>query len=151
GVDVKRAESEMTGITNHLAELYPNELRGWGVAVVALRDEIFGTIRPATLILLGAAGLVLAIAWANVATLLLARSASRQREVAVRLALGATRFRVIRRCLVESTGMALFGGTIGLLLSVWGTRTLVALAPAELALSSAALIDGRLLGFTLVI
>ncbi len=110
---------------------------------------MLGSTRPALLVLLGAVGVVLLIACANVATLLLAQAAQRRRETAVRLALGASRGRILRERLLETLLLSLLGAGAGLLLAAWGTGALVALAPPEIPRLDRIQIDGRVLGFTI--
>jgi putative ABC transport system permease protein len=140
------AQTEMTRISEALAEEYPQQ-QGYGVKVEPLHEDVVGDVRPALFVLFGAVAFVLLIACSNVANLLLARGAARQREVAVRLALGADRGRVVRQLLTESLVLSLAGGVIGLLLAWWAVGLLVAGAPADLPRVDAIGFDGRVVGF----
>ncbi|HXA04417.1 MAG TPA: ABC transporter permease [Bryobacteraceae bacterium] len=147
GVSVQQAGTDMAIIARRLGELYGN--REAGVKLVPLRQEIVGKTQPLLLVLLGAVGFVLLIACVNVANLLLARAAAREREIAIRAALGAGRIRLARQMLTECLVIAGIGGTIGLVLGIWGVDALVALSAGKLPRVQMIGVDVRMLAFTL--
>jgi putative ABC transport system permease protein len=149
GVTVEGAREEMKTIAARLAAQYPQNNSGNSARLQLFSEFFVGSIRPSLLILLGAVGLVLLIACANIANLLLARAAARGREIAIRTALGASRLRVIRQLLVESVLLALVGGAAGLLLAVWGMDFLRTLAAGSLPPTVVIRLDARVLLFTL--
>ncbi|HEV2349112.1 MAG TPA: ABC transporter permease [Terriglobia bacterium] len=151
GVTVARAQSEMSTIAAQLAQTYPKSNANHGATVRPLAQEMVGNVKPALLVLLGAVGFVLLIACANVANLLLARSTSRQREMAIRAALGAGRSRVIRQLLTESVLLAITGGALGLLVASWGTQFILATTPGGLPRMENIGVDGWVLAFTLLV
>ena len=137
----------MNTIAGQIADEYPDFNRYWGANVVPVRDQISGDLRPALLILFGAVAFVLLISCANVSSLLLARAAAREREIAVRTAIGASPWRIARQLLTESVLLALIGGAIGVALAVWGTNLLLAASPNNLLDLRSIPIDWRVLAF----
>ncbi|MGH9767390.1 MAG: ABC transporter permease [Blastocatellia bacterium] len=148
GVTRAAAQADLDVIANQIEQQFP-DMAGYGVNVVPVLEQTVGAIRRSLLILFVAVLFVLLIACANVANLLLARAAGRQREVAVRAALGAGRWRIVRQLLTESMLLAVLGGALGVLLAWWGLRLLVDLSPANIPRLENIRLDGRVLWFTL--
>ncbi|MGH9837909.1 MAG: ABC transporter permease [Blastocatellia bacterium] len=158
GVSIAQAKAELAAITARLREEHPDEnAKLTAPNALPLHDEITGGYRAALWLLLGAVGLVLLMACANLANLLLARATARHREIAIRAALGATRFRLVRQMLTESLLLAMAGGALGVLLALFGSDALLAFSPADLprvgeaGIAPIALIDGRMLLFSLAL
>jgi putative ABC transport system permease protein len=151
GATEEQARTELSAIAARLAQQYPDSNAGWGINLYPMQGGDVRDIRTALFVLLGAVALVLLIACANVANLLLARASARQREIAIRTALGASRWRVARQLLTESILLALVGGGVGLLLAQWGLGALLSLAPPELPRVKDVTLDARVLGFTLLV
>ncbi|MBD0372856.1 MAG: ABC transporter permease [Pyrinomonadaceae bacterium] len=151
GVTIEEAQAGMTTIARRIEQQYPEIQTGRGVQLVPLHEELVSFARPALLMLLGAVGFVLLIACTNVANLLLARSASRRREIAIRMALGAGRWHLIRQFLTESVLLFIMGGTLGLLIAKWGIDTLSSWASIFTPRFGEANLDGRVMSFTLLI
>jgi putative ABC transport system permease protein len=151
GATIATAMSEMNVIREELGRERPGAYDSGSIAVVPLRRALTSDVRPALLVLLGAVVFVLLIACANVASLLLAQSVTRQRELRLRAALGAGRARLVRQLLTESLLLAGLGGTAGVIIAAAGVRGLAALAPAALPRLDHATVDGRVLGFTALV
>jgi predicted permease len=151
GATVAQAQAELDAVAHGLEQQYPDHYpasRRFSFSVRPLLEQVVGDVRPALLVLLGAVGLVLLIACANVANLLLARAATREREMAIRTALGASRRRVLRQLLTESVMLALLGGALGLLVAIWSLNGLRWLNPGNIPRLQNVAIDGRVLAFT---
>jgi putative ABC transport system permease protein len=149
GVTLEEAQARLAGVAKNLAESYP-ENEGLGVEVKQLREALVSHLRSSLYLLLGAVGFVLLIACANTANLLLARGADRQREIAVRMALGAGRKRVVRQLLTESVVLATLGGFVGMMLAWWGISAIASLE-IPIPLLGPIEVDGRVLAFNFVV
>ena len=148
GVTREQAQAEVATIFNRLEQQHPDSNKGLALSVVSLHEKVVGKTRTALLILLGAVGFVLLIACANVANLMMTRAAARQKEIALRTALGASRGRIIQQLLTESVLLAIVGGVCGLGLGILGVQMLARLGPENLPRMQSIAIDGYVLGFT---
>jgi putative ABC transport system permease protein len=150
-VSLAEAQVEMSTISSRLEQQYAEDNKGWGAVVIPLQEDLIGDVRPALLVLFSAVGFVLLIACANVANLMLAKGANRRKEIAIRLALGAPRARIVRQLLCESLLLALAGGLLGLLLAQGGIELLLRLGSDSLPNPGEIGIDRWALGFTLLV
>jgi predicted permease len=151
GVTIEKALAEMKEIAARLAQQYPRSNKGVSVTIAPLLENQVGDYRNSLNLLLGAVALVLLIACANLANLLAARGAARAREFAIRAAVGASRWQIIRQLLMESFALALFGGLLGLCLAAWGRDLLVALAPPGVPRFQNLALNGWVLVFSLAL
>ncbi len=150
-VTLPQAQADMSAIAARLAQEYPEKIAGHGVKLEPLTDVVVGDIGLALFVFLGAVGFVLLIACANLANLMLARVGARQKEIAVRTALGASRLHIVRQLLTESIMLALSGGAAGLLLAIWAVSWVVSLSPDTIPRVHEISVDPRVAGFTLLI
>ena len=151
GTSVAQAEADMSAIQKSLDDLYPKFDQGLGAGIVPLKEALVGDVSGTLLMLLGSVGLVLLIACANVASLLLARSAARQREFAIRTALGARRLRIVWQMITETMLLSLAGGGLGLVLAKWAVRPLLAAVPGEFPRANNIGLNAPVLFFTFAI
>ena len=147
-VRLEQAQTQMTAIGSRLEQQFPATNKNKGVAVSRIQDEMVGDVRTTLYLLLGAVSLVLLIACANMANLLLAKATSRTREIAIRAAIGASRTRIVKQLITESMVLAAASGAAGLLLALWGSNALVAIAPQNIPRLAETKIDGVVLAFT---
>ncbi|MGC1619478.1 MAG: ABC transporter permease [Candidatus Acidiferrum sp.] len=151
GVSIAQAQAELDALNRQEALAFPDTHKNWGVLATPMEDPSAVKMRVALLVLFAAVGLVLLVACANIVNLLLARNASRQKEIALRIALGANRSRLLAQLLTESTLLSLIGGALGVFLAAAGLRVLVAFVPSALPSIKATSLNGWVLGFTLVV
>ena len=149
GVTLEQARAEMSTISDRLAQQYPKDDKGWGATAIPVRDDLVGDVRTPLLVLLGAVAFVLLIACANIANLVLAKTLSRRKEVAIRAALGASRTRLLQQVLAETVLLALAGGALGLVVAHYGMLFIVKFLGQQLAYWGSIGLDLRVLAFTL--
>src|SRR5579859_5541111 len=151
GVSVAEAQAEIATLNRQQEAAFPDTHKNWGVLVKPMVDPAAAKLRTSLLVLFSAVGLVLLIACANIVNLLLARNATRRKEIALRIALGATRGRLLWQLLTESTVLALLGGALGIFLASAGLQALKSFAPAELSAVKETGLNGNVLAFTIVV
>jgi len=150
-VSLSQAQSDIANISSRLEKEFPDTNAGLGSNVVALHQQIVGDVKGVLFVLLGAVGFVLLISCTNVANLMLARATQRDRELSIRIAMGASRWRLTRQLLTESVLLSLTGGVAGLFLSIWAVELFKKLSPGDIPRLSEASVDLRLLGFTFLL
>jgi predicted permease len=152
GVSLEQGKAELAALADRSKSLYPPWKQTWSASLLPLNEQLVANLKPALLILLGAVGFVLVIACANVANLLLARAASREKEIAVRMALGASRGRIVRQLLAESVVLSVIGGLLGVVCAFWATHGLRAfIGGLNFARAHEISLDGTVLGLALLI
>jgi len=151
GVSLQQAQTQMDAIATRLAQQYPNDNKTKGVSVMLLQDQLISNIRQTLYYLVGAVALVLLIACANVANLLLARASGRTREIAIRSAIGASRWRIFQQLITEGVVLSVLSGIVGVLFALWGKDALLALAPKNLPRLDEVRIDGWVMSFTFLV
>src|SRR6202162_1247293 len=151
GVKLSHAKTDMDGIAANLAEAFPEADKSVGITLFSMKEDIVGNVQPFLIVLLAAVGFLLLIACANVANLLLARAMGRSREFAVRAAMGASHARVIRQLLTESMLLAGLGGTLGILLALWGTKAVLGTLPGAVPRANEVSLDSPVLLFTMAL
>ncbi len=148
GVSMAQAQADLDAISHHLAQRYPDADKNWSLRIVPMQEAIVGPVEAPLLLLLGAVALVLLIACTNVANLVLAHNNARQREIAIRTALGAGRMRIVGQLLTESLSLSCIGGALGVFVASWGVAALRTLGPASLPRLDEVQLSGSVLAFT---